>query len=1333
MSTFNAPPPEGPAPLQPPSGLRIKLTKLTTTPSRSSLYAIVIGVIIAVIAVILILGLYVLKSPSSPSINLPLALTVSNATANSSLLFFKVMNENNDSVHLAALSAIFKGSTYSNFQCASDYITGHNYTICNVKTSNLLPNSSVELSLKYNLINSSMYNSLNESLQIKSLSNISGYVYTKFNETGLPSGSIWRVGFNGIYINTNRTSVWFYNSMNIYSFNVSAVTVSGCIFTPSPKNGRIAAAITEIVRFNSSCSASFSESGLPAGMSWSVTYDGITKSTSAPSNIVFTTRAGVFNYSVNSLTTASGSCTTMYSPSPAAGRLVAGFALSISFSSSTSCSNSTHVNTTFSSSGLSTGISWSVTYDGITKSASAPSNIVFTTSTGTFAYSVPTISNSSSNCTTMYSPSPANGSTTAGTRVNIIFSGSTSCSSSHLINTTFSESALPSGASWAVTFAGTTKTKNTPSSIIFSTSRGNFSFSVQNVVIKNASSSCDSTYHPNPASGIETAGSNVSVTFSSITTSCNTAFMEQNLPLSGVSSVTSPQNILYIIPITINNTQSSPTASPFQQLINVSSSSNFWNEINYSGQNVEFFYANGTIISSWLESVLPSFVWWVKIGSIAPKSTLTIYMGLANVNVSLFNNVNVGLAPYLPSNYGFGTYGQYDDGANVFNFYDNFAGTALSSKWVNNTVNSGGKLTINNGMSFARGTVGNAQAFLYSKTNFSTGVYETYGTIPAGGSSLLKYIYAAFGASNRSATNYGAAVGDFKSVYGLRTGTSLAGHVQIPGLYGGDYIWQLFVPAASPAFINASQDYGTMITSNSYVPNFPLPITFFDQNNTGINVGPFNWVRVRAYPPNNVMPSVSFGTWLIKQWNVTYDGINSASTQNAMVFSTSAGTFSFSVPNEFSYSPVCITTYAPYPSSGSQSSGSSKTITFTPSTLCTTTFFESNLAGSPMDIPWNITYDGVDNQSSLFPGGCVEICRMPSYSTSINFYTPPGSYAYSASVAPSTPNEIGIYKPINKNISNPGQPLGIAFDSLNKEIFVADYADNKTSIINTSTNTVINNITGFAHPYILVFDPANKLLYISDYGANKITVVNTTSDAVLKNISTPSSNSVFSMTFDQADNEIWAADEANIVVINATTNQNIKNMSLPYFPSSTLGITYDPSNGYVYASIWSAGVVAQINTNTYKIIENISVQSGPQGLAYDPSNKELYVANFLANTTSVINTTTNTNIKNIAINGSPTPIAYGGNAIYVLSYNSAYGSIISDKTNSVISTFYDGYNPSINYADSVNGFMAEDTLNGVMYLTDSINNVTRRLNKIYVPSPMSGTLTAGSTMTITYS
>ncbi len=246
--------------------------------------------------------------------------------------------------------------------------------------------------------------------------------------------------------------------------------------------------------------------------------------------------------------------------------------------------------------------------------------------------------------------------------------------------------------------------------------------------------------------------------------------------------------------------------------------------------------------------------YYIKLPGILANISETIDARIYRYSSTL-NSFNTGEAPEFSQ-----VYGQYDDGANVFNFYDNFAGTALSSKWVNNTVNSGGKLTINNGMSFARGTVGNAQAFLYSKTNFSTGVYETYGTIPAGGSSLLKYIYAAFGASNRSATNYGAAVGDFKSVYGLRTGTSLAGHVQIPGLYGGDYIWQLFVPAASPAFINASQDYGTMITSNSYVPNFPLPITFFDQNNTGINVGPFNWVRVRTYPTKNEMPNVSFGT-----------------------------------------------------------------------------------------------------------------------------------------------------------------------------------------------------------------------------------------------------------------------------------------------------------------------------------------------------------------------------------------------------------------------------------------------------------------------------------------
>jgi len=48
-----------------------------------------------------------------------------------------------------------------------------------------------------------------------------------------------------------------------------------------------------------------------------------------------------------------------------------------------------------------------------------------------------------------------------------------------------------------------------------------------------------------------------------------------------------------------------------------------------------------------------------------------------------------GMAPYLSS-----TYAQYDNGGNVFNFYDNFKGTTLNPVW---TVPSGFSYQVNNG------------------------------------------------------------------------------------------------------------------------------------------------------------------------------------------------------------------------------------------------------------------------------------------------------------------------------------------------------------------------------------------------------------------------------------------------------------------------------------------------------------------------------------------------------------------------------------------------------------------------------------------------------------
>ena len=64
------------------------------------------------------------------------------------------------------------------------------------------------------------------------------------------------------------------------------------------------------------------------------------------------------------------------------------------------------------------------------------------------------------------------------------------------------------------------------------------------------------------------------------------------------------------------------------------------------GQNVEFFYYNGTIIPSWLENYTSTnALWWLKIAAIPAGSSETVYVGFAPISISLFNTVNDGEAP----------------------------------------------------------------------------------------------------------------------------------------------------------------------------------------------------------------------------------------------------------------------------------------------------------------------------------------------------------------------------------------------------------------------------------------------------------------------------------------------------------------------------------------------------------------------------------------------------------------------------------------------------------------------------------------------------------------
>jgi hypothetical protein len=176
------------------------------------------------------------------------------------------------------------------------------------------------------------------------------------------------------------------------------------------------------------------------------------------------------------------------------------------------------------------------------------------------------------------------------------------------------------------------------------------------------------------------------------------------------STSSTPTCQLSYLPITIYNTQSISTPSPFQQDIAICNGSinignNFayvnnvtiFNQINSNGSNVYFTTTcNSTPnIYSWYEGQLINGstycdVWWINISNGIPaNSNVTIYMYIGNISDNYYSQYYpyVGEAPYLSS-----TYGQYDNGNYVFLLYNN--GTHLFP--LNNIgINGSESLTTN--------------------------------------------------------------------------------------------------------------------------------------------------------------------------------------------------------------------------------------------------------------------------------------------------------------------------------------------------------------------------------------------------------------------------------------------------------------------------------------------------------------------------------------------------------------------------------------------------------------------------------------------------------------
>jgi len=305
--------------------------------------------------------------------------------------------------------------------------------------------------------------------------------------------------------------------------------------------------------------------------------------------------------------------------------------------------------------------------------------------------------------------------------------------------------------------------------------------------------------------------------------------------------------------ITITNNQSNPTPSPFQQLLNLNLSS----ILSSSSQllNLQFCLDAqcNTPLYAWIEqnSLSNAYIWVNLPVSIPANSSITIYMFVRNS----IQYPYIGMSPTLTS-----TYAQYDNGENVFTFYDNFAGTTLSSKWIEVTAPPSGVITVNNGVSLIN--TGNTIYYVSSQSFTAPYIIDQAGILGVWGddgpwfdlesttsSVPTGYLWTTRGPNNNP--NYDQLFvfnnGNLSNIANASSGSGSSNFT----------IYTLEDVGGSSGTINTYVNYSPWLSGSSTA--FPhsgyfSPFRHYN-NNTPASI--IYWVRVRAYPPNGVMPSNS--------------------------------------------------------------------------------------------------------------------------------------------------------------------------------------------------------------------------------------------------------------------------------------------------------------------------------------------------------------------------------------------------------------------------------------------------------------------------------------------
>ena len=198
-------------------------------------------------------------------------------------------------------------------------------------------------------------------------------------------------------------------------------------------------------------------------------------------------------------------------------------------------------------------------------------------------------------------------------------------------------------------------------------------------------------------------------------------------------------------------------------------------------------------------------------------------------------------------------------------------------------------------------------------------------------------------------------------------------------------------------------------------------------------------------------------------------------------------------------------------------------------------------------------------------------------------------------------------------------PSGVVFDAATNTIYVSNENDGTVSAIAGADNTVVHTIQAGDWPDDgMALDTENGNIYVADYYSNSVNVISTLTNQSIGNITV--GDGPLGVAVNPVNGDIYVGNElsGNVTVIAGTNNTVVGSIQIG---GHLKGVAFDSGNGCVYAADTGLGEISQLSSSNFSVLSSTKVGLAPANIAYDSANGYLYVTDQSSNSVTVVNQT----------------------------------------------------------------------------------------------------------------